>query len=175
MAARAIELKGHLRAAELQRRARASKRDDPKEGRRWLALWHLHQGRSAQQAALACGLSHGWVCKVARRYNAQGVAGVQSGQLRRPGGVRPTLDVAGKAALAEALGEPPPPELGGGIWSGRKVAAWIKARTGRTLHAQQGCVILRELGFGLRVPRPVHAQTASPAERAAWKKSCAPS
>ena len=112
MAARTIELKPHLRAVELKRRARASKRDDPKEGRRWLALWHLHQGRSAQQAALACGLSHGWVCQVARRYNAQGVAGVQSGQLRRPGGARPTLDAAGKAALAAALSEPPPPGVG---------------------------------------------------------------
>ena len=83
------------------------------------------------------------------------------------------MDAAGKKALAVALDESPPPELGGGIWSGRKVAAWIKARTGRTLHAQQGCVILRELGFGLRVPRPVHAQTATPAEQRAWKKSCA--
>ena len=175
MAARAIELKGHLRAVELKRRARASRRDDPKESRRWLALWHLHQGRTAHQAALACGLSHGWVCEVARRYNAQGVAGVESGQLRRPGGARPTLDAAGKQALAAALCEPPPPELGGGIWSGRKVAAWIKIRRGRILHPQQGCVILRELGFGLRVPRPAHAQAATPAEQRAWKKSCAPS
>ena len=175
MSARAIELRPHLRAAELKRRARASKRDDPKESRRWLALWHLHQGRMAQQAAAACGLSHGWVCEVARRYNAQGVVGVEDGHRRRGGGPRPSLDAAGQAALVAALQTPLPPALGAGIWSGRKVAAWIKARTGRTLRAERGCVILRELGFGLRVPRPIHARTASPAERAAWKKSCAPS
>ena len=168
-------MKPHLRAAELKRRARASKRDDPRESRRWLALWHPHQGRPARQAAAACGLSHGWVCEVARRHNAQGVAGVEDGHRRRGGGPRPALDAAGQAALVAALQAPPPPEPGGGSWSGRKVAAWIKARTGRSLRAERGCVILCEPSFGLRVPRPVHAQTASPAGRAAWKKSRAPS
>lgn len=85
------------------------------------------------------------------------------------------MDAPGRAALAAALDQPPPPALGGGIWSGRKVAAWIAARTGRTLRAERGCVLLRELGFQLRVPRPAHARAASLAEQKAWKKSCAPS
>lgn len=174
MAAKAIELKEHLSAAELKARSRASKGVDPKESRRWLALWHLSQGKSAKEAATACGLCHAWVCRVARRYNAQGATGVQSGQRRRPGGARPSLDATGKKALAWALDQAPPAELGGGIWSGRKVAAWIAARTGRRLRVQQGCVILRQLGFRPRVPRPEHAKAATPAEKRAWKKSCAP-
>jgi transposase len=172
MAGKRIELKAHLSAAELKARSRASTGVDAKESRRWLALWHLSQRKSGKEAAAACGLSHTWVCQVARRYNAQGAAGVASGQRRRPGGARATLDPAGKDALAEALAEAPPAELGGGIWSGRKVVAWIAARTGRTLRVQQGCVLLRQLGFRPRVPRPVHPKAATAAEQRAWKKSC---
>jgi transposase len=174
MAGKRIELSPHLSAAELKARSRAGKGVDAKESRRWLALWHLGQGKSAKEAGVASGLSHSWVCKVAVRYNAQGAAGLESGQCRRPGGAPATLDAAGKKALAKALEQPPPARLGGGIWSGRKVAAWIKERTGRSLYPQQGCVILRELGLSLRVPRPVHAKAAAPAEKKAWKKSCAP-
>jgi hypothetical protein len=81
------------------------------------------------------------------------------------------LDETQRLELASALEAPASAELGGGLWSGRKVAAWIKARTGKATRPQQGWVYLRQLGFGLRVPRPRHPHTASPEERAAFKKS----
>jgi transposase len=50
------------------------------------------------------------------------------------------------------------------------VALWIQARTGQSTHPQQGWAYLRQLGFGLRVPRPQHPNAASPEEQAAFKK-----
>lgn len=108
-----------------------------------------------------------------RRYNAAGPAALADGHRQRSGGAGPLLDAAQRAELALALQARPGPELGGGLWSGRKVALWIKARTGRATYPQQGWNYLRRLGFGLRVPRPRHPQSATAAGQTAWKKSCA--
>ena len=109
--------------------------------------------------------------EIIRRYNTQGVESVADGHQRRPGGARPLLSEGQRQALVTAIEAPVPARLGGGLWSGRKVALWVKAATGRAIRPQQGCVYLRQLGFGLRVPRPHHRRAASPEEQAAFKKS----
>ena len=96
------------------------------------------------------------------------------GHRRRPGGARPLLSDPQREQLAAAIEAPVPTRLGGGLWSGRKVARWVQAATGRAIRPQQGCVFLRQLGFGLRVPRPRHRKAASPEEQAAFKKSSPP-
>jgi transposase len=111
------------------------------------------------------------VREIIRRYNAQGPAAVADGHKAKPGGARPLLDESQRLELARALEAPVPAALGGGLWSGRKVAAWIKTRTGKSTHPQQGWVYLRQLGFGLRVARPRHPNAATPEEQAAFKKS----
>lgn len=171
MASRRVELAAHLGVGELRARARARRGVDAKETRRWQALWLFSQGRSTAQVSAACGFSEGWVREIVRRYNAQGVGGVSDGHRRRPGGARPLLNEAQREQLAAAIEAPVPARLGGGLWSGRKVALWVKAATERTIRPQQGCAYLRQLGFGLRVPRPRHRQAASPEEQAAFKKS----
>lgn len=173
MAARRVELAAHLSAEELKERARARKNTDPKETRRWQALWLFSQGQSTAQVSAACGFSEGWVREIARCYNADGAFSVADGHRRRPGGARPLLSEAQRLELAAAVEAPVPAKLGGGLWSGRKVALWVKAATGRAIRPQQGCVYLRELGFGLRVPRPHHRRAATPEEQAAFKKSSA--
>ncbi len=45
--------------------------------------------------------------------------------------------------LVASLEEPPPD---GGQWTGRKVAQWILARTGRKVHPQRGWEYLKRLG-----------------------------
>ena len=68
---------------------------------------------------------------------------------------RARLSEAQRAQLAAAIEAPVPAHLGGGLWSGRKVARWVQAATGRTIRPPQGCVYLRQLGFGLaRAPTP---------------------
>ncbi len=91
--------------------------------------------------------------EIVRRYNAQGAEGVADGHQRRPGGARPLLGETQRLELAATIDTPVPAVLGGGLWSGRKVALWVQAATRRAIHPQQGCVYLRQLGFGLRVPR----------------------
>ena len=166
-----MELAAHLSAGELKERARARKGVDPKETRRWQVRWLFAQGQSTAQVGVACGLSEGWVREIIRRYNTVGVVSMADGHRRRPGGARPLLHEAQRLALATAIEAPVPASLGGGLWSGRKVALWVKAATGRTIRPQQGCVYLRQLGFSLRVPRPHHRRAATPEVRAAFKKS----
>ena len=171
MASRRAELAAHLSAGELQARARVRQGVDAKETRRWQALWLFSQGQSTTQIATACTLSESWVRTIVRRYNAQGVAGVEDGHRQRPGGPRPLLDEAQRLELAAAIDAPVPTRLGGGLWSGRKVARWVQAATGHAIRPQQGCVYLRQLGFGLRAPRPRQRKAASAETQAAWKKS----
>ena len=163
----------HLSVGELKERARARKGVDPKETRRWQALWLLSQGQSAAQVRAASGLSVSWLAEIKRGYNAQGASSVTDGHRQRPGGARPLLSEAHRLELAAAIDSPVPAKLGGGLWSGRKVACWVKEATGRTIRPQQGCVYLRQLGFGLRVPRPRHRRAATPEEQAVFKKSWA--
>ena len=162
MAAKAVKLKPHLSGVELKARARAGKSVDPKESRRWLALWHLHQGRSAREAAAACGLSHGWVCEVVRRYNAQGAAGVTSGQGERPGGPAPTLDAASQAALVAA-----PRGLRRPRWAG---ASGAGARWGGGAHRTRparGAGLRAAARIGLGLPRgPARARQSGHARAA---------
>jgi transposase len=173
MAGKRTELAAHLSAGELQERARARKGVDAKETRRWQALWLFSQGRSSAQVSAVTGLSTSWLAEIRRRYNAQGAAGIADGHRQRPGGPPTLLNEAQRLELAAAIEAPVPAALGGGLWSGRKVALWVKAATGRAIHPQQGCVYLRQLGFGLRVPRPRHRKAASPEEQETFKKSLA--
>ena len=171
MAGKRTELAAYLSAEALKARARARKGIDPKETRRWQALWLFSQGQSAKEVSAATGLSVSWLSEIRQRYNAQGVAGVADGHQRRPGGARPLLDQGQRQQLAAAIEAAVPASLGGGLWSGQKVANWVEAATGRTIRPQQGCVFLRQLGFGLRVPRPRHRKAASPEAQEAFKKS----
>ncbi len=80
------------------------------------------------------------------------------------------MNAAGQAALTALLEGAP---ADGGLWSGRKVAAWMSERLGRPVDAKLGLVYLHRLGFSLQRPRPKHARAATPEERAAFKKNSA--
>ncbi|MBN1335541.1 MAG: winged helix-turn-helix domain-containing protein [Deltaproteobacteria bacterium] len=68
--------------------------------------------------------------------------------------------------LAEALlGRAPD----GGLWTSRKVSAWIKERTGRRVSERTGWVYLVKTGFTRQLPRPKHPDADEEAQ-AAFKK-----
>ena len=169
-----MQLVAHLEAKQLKERARAHKQDDPKEARRWLGLWHISQGKSLKETGEACGLSQGWLSKFARRYNKHGPKAMADGHREHPGGPKPLLDEHEQEELLLALKRPVPAELGGGLWSGRKVALWIKEKTGRETYPQQGWVYLKRLGFRLKAPRPRHSRAASEEEKRAFQKKPGP-
>jgi transposase len=166
MAAPAVA--GHPSAAEPGRRCRAA-RDRVARGH-LQAVWLLAQGRGRGEVARITGSSGAWVGEIVRRYDEAGPDGL--GDRRRgDAGARPLLGAEGEAALRAALAEPP---SDGGPWTGPKVAAWMAARLGRKVWPQRGWDYLKKLGYSPQVPRPRHAEAASPEEQTAYKKSWPP-
>ena len=104
--------------------------------------------------------------------NRRGVKGLGDRRHGNPDAKeRALLDEEGQAQLREALLGPPPASLGGGMWSGPKVARWIAQRNGlEKVHVQRGFEYLRKVGMSPQVPRPSNAQGADASEREAFKK-----
>jgi transposase len=163
--ARSVHLTAHLPVDELGRRYQAAA--TVAEARRYHALWLIAQGQTAKTAAALVGFSDKWVRILVQRYNAMGPAGLRDTRADNPGAA-PLLTPDQQQALIQAL-QTPPPE--GGLWTGRKVAAWIKRQVGIETHPQRGWEYLRRLGFSVQRPRPRHAAAASPADQAAWQKN----
>lgn len=165
MAAKRLELVPHLSEGELKAQYEAS--TDVREVRRWHALWLIAQGYSPTQVGELLGLSAFSVRRILTRYNRRGPEAVRDGRRSNPGRALRLSDEQ-QAKLLEALKGAPPQ---GGLWSGPKVAAWIKQETGLKTPKQLGWVYLKRLGARLRVPRRRHAKAASKDERDAWERA----
>ena len=63
--------------------------------------------------------------------------------------------------------------MGGNLWDGKTLAAWIKRQYGARLGVRQCQRLFRQLGFRLRKPRPMVAQ-ADPERQKAHKKNSKP-
>jgi transposase len=165
-----ITLKPHLTAADLYQRYR--KCQQAREKIRWRALYLIANGGVANDVARRVGRSSGWITKLARCYNELGAAGVSDQRTKPLPSPPPTLSAKQAQALATALRGPAPD---GGLWTSPKVAAWIKKKTGKPVHATTAWRAMRAAGFTLQVPRPRHRQAASEGEQASFKKSSAKS
>ncbi len=166
-----LELSPHASTEELEHRYRKAK--DPVERSHRQIVWLLSEGRTTGEVCRVTGYSPGWVRRIARRYNEWGVEGLGDRRHGNPGAKeRALLDEEGQAQLREALCGPPA-SLGGGMWSGPKVALWIAQRNGlEKVHVQRGFEYLRKVGMSPQVPRPSNAQGAASLakEREAFKK-----
>lgn len=132
-------------------------------------IWLLLCGEAVSVVARVTGFSGRWIEKLAARWNAEGPAGL--GDRRRSNGAAPVLDAAGLAGLAAALDQGP---ADGGLWSGRKVAAWMSVYLGRPVDPKLGLDYLHRLGFSRQRPRPRHAKAAGLDEQEAFKKTLLP-
>ena len=112
----------------------------------------------------------GWITQLARRYNERGREAVPNQQSKLRSGGQPHLDTTAAQALDLALRSRAPD---GGLWTAPKVAAWIAARIGQTVHETTAWRYMRRLGFTLQVPRPRHQRRATAEEQADFKKSSA--
>ncbi len=162
---RRTQLAPHLSLDEVGQRYMTA--ETVAEARRYHALWLIAQGHTAKDAAALIGLSSKWVGILVQRYNQHGPAGLRDTRADNPGAA-PLLSPELQQTLFQALQAPP---AEGGIWTGRKVAAWIKRTTGITTHPQRGWEYMRRLGFTTQAPRPRHAQAASAEQQTTWKKS----
>lgn len=165
-----LELSPHASTQELEHRY--SKARDPVERSHHQIVWLLSEGRTTREVCEVTGYSAGWVRQIARRYNERGVEGLGDRRHQNPGAKeRALLDEAGEAQLLEALQEPPPACVGGGMWSGPKVARWVALRNGlEKVHVQRGFEYLRKVRYSPQVPRPQNASAADALEREAFKK-----
>ena len=112
---RRIHLASTLTTGELEKRYRAAK--EPVERSWWQILWLLSQGQTAIAIAKSTGYSAAWIGQLAKRYNAEGPAGMVNRQQTR---VRATPTLLSSAQLEElrvALAGPAPD---GARWSGRR-------------------------------------------------------
>lgn len=159
---RRLAVAPHLDPAGLRARARAAPAADRV---RWLAVRLVAEGRPATEVGPLVGFSPEWVRALVHRYNAGGPAALADGR-RGNAGAAPLLDAGGREALRAALAGPPPD---GGLWTGRKAAAWMAARLGRPVPPQRGWEWMGRLGFTPQRPRP-REQRADPAAQAAFKK-----
>lgn len=158
----------HLPAAKLRYKYRACRH--PVEKIRWHALWLLARAdepRTPAQVAGVVGLSDVTVRAVLHRWNADGPDGVVDA--RRGNGSASKLSTRRRAALYAALQRRPPD---GGLWTGPKVARYVRDRWGVEVGPVTGWRWLRDLGFSLQVPRPSHPKSADRPARRRWEKTC---
>ncbi len=154
----------HLTAEEIDRRYRGC--TDVAEKSRWHVLWLVtrpDRPLSATQAAKLVGFTPAWGRAILKRYNAHGPDALTDG--RRENGSNPKLTPEQQAELFGVLQLEPPD---GGLWSGPKVAAFVKDRFGVEVWPQTGWQWLRDLGFRLVVPRPRHPKAATPEQQRVW-------
>jgi transposase len=166
---RRLPVERHLTANQARARYRACRHAIEKT--RWHAVWLLlraDQPRTPAQVAEVVGLSVITTRDVLRRWNKHGPGGLTDG--RKNNGSAPKLDAGQRVALLAALKSRPPD---GGLWSGPKVAAFVRREWGVAVCPQTGWKWLVDLGFTLQVPRPSHPTAADPATRRRWKKTSA--
>jgi transposase len=161
--ARKLVIPQDLSGDELEARYRRAR--DPVERSHWQIVWLLARGEPTAAVCRATGYSPTWVREVARRYREGGPGALGDRRHANPGAA-PLLPPDQQEELRAALGGPAPD---GGLWTGRKVAAWIGARVGRPVHEARGWEYLRRLGFSPQRPRPREVR-ADAAAQAAFKK-----
>ena len=157
---------GHLGIDELEDRYVGCA--DATTSRHFQVIWLLARGRTIAEVAEMTAFGQRWIEQLLARYNAGGPNAL--GDLRRRNGTTATvLKPELLAKLRVRLAEPPPDR---GLWSSRKVAAWMAGELGLVSVApQRGWEALKALRWSIQTPRPRNPKSASPEAATAFKKS----
>src|SRR3954447_22229353 len=157
---------GHLSVEDLEAGFRSAR--DPTATRHVQVIWLLARGHTIADVAAVTSFVPRWIEQLLARYNAHGPEAL--GDLRRRNGsapsvLRPELLERLRARLTQ-----PPPD--GGLWSSRKVAAWMASERGlAAVLPQRGWEALKAIDGSVQKPRPRHPASATPEEREAFKKT----
>lgn len=139
-------------AHELRRAA--SRTSDGNAARRMLAIAHVLDGKSREEAALACGMDRQTLRDWVHRYNAEGLDGLHD----RPRlGPQPRLSPKQEAEVARWVRQGPTLREHGVVrWRRIDLARLIEQRFGVTLAERSVGSLLRRLGFRRLSVRPRH-------------------
>jgi len=156
----------HLSVSALEEKYRSC--TDVTAARHVQTIWLLAKGHTIAEVAATVSFARRWVERLLARYNAEGLDAL--GDLRCRNGTSPSVlrpDLLDK--LKDRLREPPPD---GGLWTSRKVAAWMAGERGLTeVLPQRGWEALKAIDWSVQKPRPRHPASATPEEQEAFKKS----
>jgi hypothetical protein len=100
---RRTSIRADLGVEDLERRYRATR--DPVARSQWQIVWLLAQGEPSERVAAVTGYALTWVRTVARRYNADGEAGIGDRRHANRGGTR-LLTPEQEAVLDPAVVDP---------------------------------------------------------------------
>lgn len=161
-----VQTVAHLSEAELEAEYVAC--SDARRSRHLQTIRLLAKGHSIAEVSAITAYGERWIEQLHARYNAKGVDAL--GDQRRGNGTTATiLTETVLAKLRERLHMPPDD---GGVWSSRKVAAWMAGELGLAKVAtQRGWEALKAVGWSIQKPRPKNPKSASPDEAEAFKKS----
>ena len=156
----------HLSVSALEQQYRSC--TDVTAARHVQTIWLLAKGHTIAEVSATVSFARRWVERLLARYNAEGPQAL--GDLRRRNGSAPSvLRPALLERLRARLATPPPD---GGLWSSRKVAAWMAGELGLTeVLPQRGWEALKAIDWSVQKPRPCHPGAATPEEQEAFKKS----
>ncbi len=156
----------YLSIGELERRYRAC--EDACSARHYQTIWLLAQGHTVPEVSALTSFVPRWIEELRARYNALGPQAL--GDLRRNNGTLPSvLKPELLQKLKVRLKEPSPD---GGVWTGRKVAAFMADQLGlKELAPQRGCEALQAIGWSIQSPRPRNPNSATAEEVETFKKS----
>src|SRR3954454_25163523 len=156
----------HLSVDDLEARLRSAQ--DPTATRHVQVIWLLARGHTIAYVAAVSGFVPRWIEQLLARYNAKG-PDARGDLRRRNGGVPSVLRPELLERLRARLTQPPPD---GGLWSSRKVAAWMASELGlAAVLPQRGWEALKAIDWSVQKPRPPHPASATPEEREAFKKA----
>jgi len=155
-----------LSAAELRRRAGYAKKRRP--GMRMRAIANALDGYDRKEAARLEGMSDQALRDAIKRYNEDGLAGLND----RPKPGRPRkLDAAREAELSQAILAGPDPEADGiCAYTLDDLAALVHKRWSVSYHSSSMSRVVRRLNFSRQKARPSHPKK-DPAAAEAFKKS----
>src|SRR3954468_3676127 len=156
----------HLSVEDLEARLRSAQ--DPTATRHVQVIWLFARGHTIADVAAVTSFVPRWIEQLLARYNAHGPEA--RGDLRRRTGSAPS--VLRPELLARVPERLAPPPSDGGLWSSRKVAAWMAGELGlAAVLPQRGWEALKAIGWSVQKPRPRHPASATPEEREAFKKA----
>jgi transposase len=163
-----IVVEPHLTPKQIDKQYRRCR--NVREKTHWHVIWLMTRPgstHSAHSASKLVGLTPAWAAEMVKRWNRLGPAGLRDG--RRGNRGQPLLSARQQQHLITQLKTGRAPD--GGLWSGPKVAAYVKERWDFRINPATGWKWLKRLGFSLLVPRPRHPQAASADQQRGWKKS----